>query len=140
MLARSRTNHLVLLDLPADAVGRYYDVRLTGTTGSTFTGAVSRPNWRSCDPQSGRGHVLRLVRGAARALPRFLRCEVCRDDTMVYALNRVPARYVSSPTGSVVTEINLEKEQSRAPIDVAMMEALRKISRAAMRQEGRSPS
>jgi RNA modification enzyme, MiaB family len=43
MLARSRTNHLVLLDLPADAVGRYYDVRLTGTTGSTFTGAVVTP-------------------------------------------------------------------------------------------------
>ncbi|HET7422861.1 MAG TPA: radical SAM protein, partial [Gemmatimonadales bacterium] len=43
MLARSRTNHLVLLDLPADAVGRYYDARLTGTTGSTFTGAVVTP-------------------------------------------------------------------------------------------------
>ncbi|MFL5517532.1 MAG: tRNA (N6-isopentenyl adenosine(37)-C2)-methylthiotransferase MiaB [Gemmatimonadales bacterium] len=43
MLARSRANHLVLLDLPADAVGRYYDVRLTGTTGSTFTGAVVTP-------------------------------------------------------------------------------------------------
>jgi hypothetical protein len=53
----------------------------------------------------------------------------------------VPARYVSSPTGSVVTEINLEKEQSRAPIDVAMMEALRKIS-AAPRcgRKGRSPA
>jgi tRNA-2-methylthio-N6-dimethylallyladenosine synthase len=43
MLARSRTNHLVLVDLPADAVGRYHDVRLTGTTGSTFTGAVVTP-------------------------------------------------------------------------------------------------
>ena len=43
MLARTRTNHLVLLDLPTDAVGRYYPVRLTGTTGSTFTGAVVTP-------------------------------------------------------------------------------------------------
>jgi tRNA-2-methylthio-N6-dimethylallyladenosine synthase len=43
MLARTRTNHLVLLDLPADAVGRYHTVRLTGTTGSTFTGAVVTP-------------------------------------------------------------------------------------------------
>jgi tRNA-2-methylthio-N6-dimethylallyladenosine synthase len=42
-LARTRTNHLVLLDLPADAVGRSYTVRLTGTTGSTFTGAVVTP-------------------------------------------------------------------------------------------------
>ena len=40
MLARTRTNHLVLLDLPATAIGEYHTVRLTGSTGSTFTGAV----------------------------------------------------------------------------------------------------
>ncbi len=43
MLARTRTNHLVLLDLPATAIGQYHSVRLTGTTGSTFTGTVVRP-------------------------------------------------------------------------------------------------
>ena len=40
MLARTRTNHLVLLDLPASEMGQYHRVRLTGTTGSTFTGTV----------------------------------------------------------------------------------------------------
>ena len=39
MLARTRTNHLVLLNLPESSVGEYHTVRLTGTTGSTFTGA-----------------------------------------------------------------------------------------------------
>jgi tRNA-2-methylthio-N6-dimethylallyladenosine synthase len=43
MLGRTRGNHLVLLDLPADAVGEYHQARLTGTTGSTFTGAVVTP-------------------------------------------------------------------------------------------------
>jgi tRNA-2-methylthio-N6-dimethylallyladenosine synthase len=43
MLARTRANKLVLLDLPATAMGQYHTVRLTGTTGSTFTGAVVRP-------------------------------------------------------------------------------------------------
>ncbi len=43
MLARTRTNHLVLVDLPADSVGEYHRARLTGTTGSTFTGAVVAP-------------------------------------------------------------------------------------------------
>jgi tRNA-2-methylthio-N6-dimethylallyladenosine synthase len=38
MLGRTRTNHMVLLDLPESAVGEYHHVRLTGTTGSTFTG------------------------------------------------------------------------------------------------------
>jgi tRNA-2-methylthio-N6-dimethylallyladenosine synthase len=43
MLARTRANHLVLLDLPASSIGEYHQVRLTGTTGSTFTGAVATP-------------------------------------------------------------------------------------------------
>jgi hypothetical protein len=43
MLARTRTNHLVLVDLPEDSVGEYHQVRLTGTTGSTFTGVVVTP-------------------------------------------------------------------------------------------------
>ena len=43
MLGRTRGNHLVLLDLPAAAVGEYHTCRLTGTTGSTFTGAVVAP-------------------------------------------------------------------------------------------------
>jgi len=43
MLGRTRTNHLVLLDLPVDAIGQYHQVRLTGTTGSTFTGVMVAP-------------------------------------------------------------------------------------------------
>ena len=43
LLGRTRTNHMVLLDLPLSAVGEYHEVLLTGTTGSTFTGAVVRP-------------------------------------------------------------------------------------------------
>jgi tRNA-2-methylthio-N6-dimethylallyladenosine synthase len=44
MLGRTRGNHLVLLDLPAESAGTYHGVRLTGTTGSTFTGAVAAPS------------------------------------------------------------------------------------------------
>jgi competence protein ComFB len=62
--------------------------------------------------------------------PDFCGCDVCRDDALVYTLNRVPARYVSSLQGSVLTEVTLEKDQSRAAIDVAMMESLRKIALA----------
>ena len=40
LLGRTRTNLLVLLDLPAGALGQYRRVRLTGTTGATFTGEV----------------------------------------------------------------------------------------------------
>jgi tRNA-2-methylthio-N6-dimethylallyladenosine synthase len=42
MLARTRQNFLVLVDLPASSIGEYHRVRLTGTTGSTFTGALEQ--------------------------------------------------------------------------------------------------
>ncbi|MBA2291167.1 MAG: tRNA (N6-isopentenyl adenosine(37)-C2)-methylthiotransferase MiaB [Gemmatimonadales bacterium] len=40
MLARTRRNHMVLVDLPTSSIGEYHKVQLTGTTGSTFTGAL----------------------------------------------------------------------------------------------------
>ena len=43
MLARTRQNYLVLVDVPVSAVGEYRMVRFTGTTGSTFTGSVEHP-------------------------------------------------------------------------------------------------
>lgn len=38
--SRTRTNKVVLIEAPLDAIGRYMDVRLTGTTGSTFSGVA----------------------------------------------------------------------------------------------------
>lgn len=43
MLGRTRTNLMVLVDLPRSSVGEYHQVHLTGTTGSTFTGAIMAP-------------------------------------------------------------------------------------------------
>ena len=43
LLARTRTNLLALVDLPITAIGEYHQVTLTGTTGSTFTATVARP-------------------------------------------------------------------------------------------------
>jgi hypothetical protein len=42
MLGRTRTNLLVLVDVPESAIGDYHHVRLTGTTGSTFIGSLER--------------------------------------------------------------------------------------------------
>lgn len=43
LLGRTRTNHMVLLDLPVESIGSYQQVRLTGTTGSTFTAELDIP-------------------------------------------------------------------------------------------------
>ena len=73
-------------------------------------------------------HVQASYESLVSRFPDFCGCDVCRADAMVYALNRVPARYVSTQQGSVITEVSLEKDQNRATIDVAMMDGLRRIS------------
>jgi hypothetical protein len=87
-------------------------------------------------------HVQASYESLRTRYPDFCGCDVCRDDALVYTLNRVPARYVSSRQGSVLTEVNLEKDQSRAAIDVAMMDALRKIGLAPRcgRRAGQRPT
>ncbi len=62
--------------------------------------------------------------------PDFCGCDTCRLDVLVYALNRLPPRYVIGLEGTVVTDVNLDKDQSRAAIDVAVMEGFRKVSLA----------
>ncbi|MGE5230745.1 MAG: late competence development ComFB family protein [Deltaproteobacteria bacterium] len=75
-------------------------------------------------------HVLQAYDSLRHHFADFCGCEVCREDVLVFTLNRIPPRYVATLAGSVLTEVNLEKEQSRAPIDVAMMEGFRKVSLA----------
>jgi competence protein ComFB len=84
-------------------------------------------------------HVAAAYDAMRPHFPDFCGCETCREDALVYALNRIPARYVASNTGSVVTEVNLEKEQSRAAIEVAMMDGLRRISLAPRCGRGGKP-
>jgi tRNA-2-methylthio-N6-dimethylallyladenosine synthase len=40
-LGRTRSNQMVLLGLPESSIGEYHRVRLTGTTGSTFTATLA---------------------------------------------------------------------------------------------------
>ena len=75
-------------------------------------------------------HVTQSYQALRGHFPEFCGCDICRDDVLVFTLNRIPARYVASRQGTVLTEVTLEKEQSRAAIDVAMMEALRKVTLA----------
>ena len=75
-------------------------------------------------------HVRASYESLRPRFPGFCGCDVCREDALVYTLNRVPSRYVSSRTGSVLTEVNLEKDQNRTAIDVAMLDGFRKVSLA----------
>jgi hypothetical protein len=66
--------------------------------------------------------------GALRShFPEFCGCDICHADVLVYALNRLPARYVASLEGTVITELNLDKQQNRVTIDVAVMDGFRRV-------------
>ena len=57
----------------------------------------------------------------------FCGCTICQADVLVYALNRLPARYVASREGTVITELSLDKNQNRTTIDVVVMDGIRKV-------------
>ena len=63
-------------------------------------------------------------------------CSLCREDVLVYALNRLPPRYVATLTGEVLSEIRMEGGQGWADIAVALMDAFRVVG-ASPRHEKR---
>jgi hypothetical protein len=63
-------------------------------------------------------------------LPKFCGCATCQGDVTVYALNRLAAHYVSTREGEVLTELSLGSDQEKAKLDVALLEAFRKVGLA----------
>ncbi len=61
-------------------------------------------------------------------MPTACGCKMCREDVMVYALNRLPPRYVATLEGEVLSEVRMEAEQGRADITVALLEAMRVVA------------
>jgi competence protein ComFB len=56
-----------------------------------------------------------------------------REDVVVYALNRLPPKYVVTEEGKAVTEALMEEVQQRAAIDVKVLDALRQVARSPRR-------
>lgn len=75
-------------------------------------------------------HAAEAYARLATHFPEFCGCEECRLDVLVYALNRLPPKYVVGLEGSVLTDVSLDKDQSRAAIEVAIMEGIRKVNLA----------
>jgi len=75
-------------------------------------------------------HVVEAYGKLKSHFPEFCGCEICRADVVVFALNRLPPRYVATLEGTVVTEVNLDKQQGRAAIDVAVLDGLKRVARS----------
>jgi len=57
----------------------------------------------------------------------FCGCSVCRDDVMVFTLNRVKAHYVTQHRGAVLQHLAMQKEQSVADLSVAVLNGFKVV-------------
>ncbi|MDZ4675604.1 MAG: late competence development ComFB family protein [Gemmatimonadota bacterium] len=73
-------------------------------------------------------HVTQAYQALQQQVAGFCGCELCRADVLVYALNRLPARYVASREGTIITELDLDGNQMRARIEVVVLEGLRQVA------------
>lgn len=55
------------------------------------------------------------------------RCANCYQDIMTLTLNNLPAMYVSSDVGHIMTMFNLSKDQLQAQVLVELLKAIDKV-------------
>ena len=74
--------------------------------------------------------VQREYKSLRDAFPKFCGCDICRSDVLVFALNRLAPHYVSTRQGEILTELSLGGDGEKAKLDVALVDAFRKIALA----------
>lgn len=76
-------------------------------------------------------YVEKIVRGELQKLyekdPELCRCPNCYQDIMTLTLNNLPAMYVSSDIGHIMTMYNLSKDQLQAQVLVELLKAVEKV-------------
>ena len=68
--------------------------------------------------------VKEMIEEQIKDNPEFCSCEVCMADAMAIALNQLPAHYVVSDKGAIITKSNLLDTQKRTDLLVVIRRAL----------------
>lgn len=74
-------------------------------------------------------HVVDAYQRLKGSIDDFVDSPEHQQDVVVYALNRLPPKYVVSEEGKAVTEAMLDSPQHRTAIDIRVLEALRLVAR-----------
>jgi competence protein ComFB len=78
-----------------------------------------------------------LLEGAVKEIYEDLRsrdatfcgCEQCEEDVLAFALNHLRPRYAGGTReGVAVTSVDLQRDQTRAQLMVAVLDAMRRVS------------
>ena len=68
--------------------------------------------------------------------PQFCGCELCREDVMAYALNKIRPRYTGGgDLGVALANLDLQKDDARATIAVTLLEGMRRVGTNPHRQQ-----
>lgn len=68
-------------------------------------------------------------RGSPLGGATFCACEHCEEDVMAFALNHLRPRYAGGTLeGVAVTSVDLQRDQTRAELMVAVLDAMRRVS------------
>lgn len=84
--------------------------------------------------------VRRTYQELLPTVPDACGCELCREDVMVYALNRLPPHYVATLKGEVLTRLDMQGDQGRADVAIAVMEAFRAVGAAPRHTRKQAPT
>jgi competence protein ComFB len=69
------------------------------------------------------------TRGSPSGMATFCGCEQCEEDVLAFALNHLRPRYAGGTReGVAVTSVDLQRDQTRAQLMVAVLEAMRRVS------------
>jgi len=72
--------------------------------------------------------VSRACGELAPTMPGICLCQICREDVLVFALNRLPPHYASTLTGEVVSKIEMEAGQGSIDVTVVLLEGMRRVA------------
>jgi len=76
-------------------------------------------------------YIEKIVREELQRLyeqdPSLCRCANCYQDIMTLTLNNLPAMYVTSDVGHIMTMFNLSKDQLQAKVLVELLKAVEKV-------------
>lgn len=72
--------------------------------------------------------VNRAYADLAPTVPELCDCEVCREDVLVFALNRLPPHYTSTLKGEVVSKFEMEAGQGSIDVTVVLLEGMQRVA------------
>jgi competence protein ComFB len=69
------------------------------------------------------------TRGGPQGAANFCGCPQCEEDVLAFALNHLRPRYAGGTReGVAVTSVDLQRDQTRAQLMVAVLDAMRRVA------------